>query len=175
MSHTVYLGLGSNIGDSKSQILRAIDAIGTIHGVSSVRASSLYQTTPVSSLPQRDFLNAACVLSTSLSPEELYDALHRIEVLLGKVPKEKNAPRPIDIDILFFGTHFYNTPELTIPHPHWRTRLFVLKPLSELTDRISVPLDAHGACEMLDLHEYLTAFANPHQERVKRLASASIH
>jgi 2-amino-4-hydroxy-6-hydroxymethyldihydropteridine diphosphokinase len=175
MTHTVYLGIGSNVGDSRSQVLRTIALIGTIHGVTLLRASSLYQTTPVSSIPQSDFVNAACAIATTLSPEALYDALHRIEVLLGKVAKEKNAPRPIDIDILLFGNLFHHTEELTIPHPRWRTRLFVLVPLSEIVDTIIVPLDAHGTCETINVQGYLAVFPNPYQERIKCLETSSIH
>jgi 2-amino-4-hydroxy-6-hydroxymethyldihydropteridine diphosphokinase len=169
MNQIVYLGIGSNMGDSRSQVLRAINLIETIQGVTLLRASSLYQTTPVSSIAQGDFVNAACALSTSLSPEALYDALHRIEVLLGKVLKEKNAPRPIDIDILFFGDLFHHSDELNIPHPRWRTRLFVLAPLLEIAGTITVPLNERGDVETIDLKYYMADFPNPHQERVTRL------
>jgi 2-amino-4-hydroxy-6-hydroxymethyldihydropteridine diphosphokinase len=175
MDNTVYLGLGSNIGDSCSIIQRAICVIETIPGVQLLSVSSFYQTTPVSPIAQRDFINAACALNTTLSPEALYDALHRIEVLFGKTSEEKNAPRSIDIDILFFGTRFYHTSELCIPHPRWRERLFVLTPLSEITEEIIVPLNEHEECETIRLKEYLAAFTNPHQERVMRLANESIH
>ena len=99
-SELVYLGLGSNIGDSRSLLERAFCSIKDIPQVDSLQTSSLYATSPVSPIPQRDFLNAACRFHTTLSPQALYDALHRIEVSLGKIPKEKNAPRAIDIDIL---------------------------------------------------------------------------
>src|SRR5690349_13451998 len=120
MSNTVYLGLGSNMGDSIAIIQQALTTIAQIPHVEILRTSSLYQTSPVGSLALRDFINCVCALNTTLSPEELYEALHHIEVSLGKIPKEKNAPRPIDIDILIFGTFFYRTQELCIPHLHWQ-------------------------------------------------------
>jgi 2-amino-4-hydroxy-6-hydroxymethyldihydropteridine diphosphokinase len=222
MNETVYLGLGSNIGDSPAIIQQALSAIAQIPGVEKLRVSSLYQTSPVyttclkngefdekasqnsdlerativlhqgvsedenfekkptqskthssetlyiSPIAQRDFINCACALNTTLSPEELYEALHRIEVSLGKTPKEKNAPRAIDIDILLFGRHFYRTRELCIPHQHWQERLFVLAPLSELTEEITVPVNACGDCENVRLIEYLETFPNRHNERVLR-------
>ena len=175
MDNIVYLGLGGNIGDSCSIIQRAISVIETVPEIQLLKVSSLYQTTPVSPIAQRDFINAACALNTTLSPEALYDALHRIEVLFGKTPNEKNAPRSIDIDILLFGTLFYHTSELCIPHPRWCERLFVLAPLSELTETIIVPINEHGEQETIHLKEYLAAFPNPHQELVMRLAKESIH
>jgi 2-amino-4-hydroxy-6-hydroxymethyldihydropteridine diphosphokinase len=168
MNNTVYLGLGSNIGDSCAIIQQALSAIGKIPHVEKLRASSLYQTSPVSPIAQRDFINCVCALSTTLSPEELYQALHRIEESLGKTPKEKNAPRAIDIDILLFGRVFYRTQNLCIPHLHWRERLFVLAPLSELAEEIVVPINERGDCEAILLKEYLETFPNRHNEHVLR-------
>lgn len=168
MDDIVYLSLGSNIGDSCSIIRRALNAIDALAEVKLLCTSSLYRTSPVSHVPQADFINATCALTTSLSPEALYDTLHRIEVLFGKTPKEKYAPRSLDIDILFFGNLFYQTSTLSIPHPHWRERLFVLAPLSEIVKEIQVPLsdDSH---EVIHLETFLNAFPNPHHERIIRL------
>ena len=169
MDDLVYLGLGSNMGDSQTAIQQALSAVSKIPDARMLRTSSLYQTSPVSPLAQRDFINCACALSTTLSPETLYRALHTIELSLGKISKEKNAPRPIDIDILFFGSYFLRTATLNIPHPHWQERLFVLVPLLELTTEILVPFNEHEECEKINLPNLLQAFSNPHQERVTRL------
>ncbi|HEY2809772.1 MAG TPA: 2-amino-4-hydroxy-6-hydroxymethyldihydropteridine diphosphokinase [Rhabdochlamydiaceae bacterium] len=171
IKETVYLGLGSNVGtfdQSARTIQRACALIECIPLVQILRVSSLYRTTPVSSTPQRDFINGACALETTLSPEVLYDALHRIEVLLGKTPKAKNAPRSIDIDILFFGRRLCRTAELCIPHPQWRERLFVLKPLSDLADEIAVPLNESEECQLINLKEFLQTFSNPHNEVISK-------
>lgn len=151
----VYLSLGSNIGNSFLTLTRTLELIKTIPDVHLLDVSDFYRTTPVSSIPQRDFLNAACTLKTTLPAHDLYHALHEIEILLGKIPKEKNAPRPIDIDILFFGNKWYQTKELCIPHPHWKERLFVLIPLLDLTEKITFPLDEKGNCQTIVLKEYL--------------------
>ena len=165
-SECVYLSLGSNIGQSCALISAAFTSIAALPEVKLIKTSRLYCTTPVSPIPQRDFINAACTLHTTLSADALYDALHKIEVQLGKVHKHKNAPRAIDIDILFFGTRFYNTPKLCIPHPRWKERLFVLIPLLDLTEEIAFPTSGAGPIETLNLKEFLHSFSNPHNERV---------
>src|SRR5205814_6337226 len=104
------------------------------------QVSKLYLTSPVSEIPQPHYTNAACVFQTSLSAHQLFPALQTIEQKHGKTPKAKNAPRVIDIDLLFFGHESYQEEHLQIPHPRWRERLFVLVPLVDLTDHISLPL-----------------------------------
>ena len=175
MPDCVYLGLGSNIGDSASIIEEALHLISLIPQTHLLNVSSLYQTTPVSTIAQRYFINAACALLTTLSPEDLYEALHPIEITLGKTPKAKNAPRLLDIDILFFGMQFRQTPSgLCIPHPRWQERLFVLAPLLDLTEQITLPLDHSGRSQTIDLHEYLKIFPNPHNECVTFWKKTSI-
>lgn len=154
----VFLSLGSNLGPSADTILSALRAIEALPGVYDFKASSLHCTAPVSPLPQPDFLNAACCFSTQLTLEALYSFLLTIEEGLGKTPKPKEAPRPIDIDIVLFGTHYLQTPELCIPHPRWLERLFVLLPLAELTDTIVYPIDGAGEIRTLDLRETIQAF-----------------
>lgn len=134
----VYLGLGGNIGDSCAILQSGIAKISSIEGVSDVITSSFYQTTPVSDLEQPDYINAVCRCKTTLSPQDLFAHLQEIERSLGKSPKPKNAPRIIDIDLLFFGTEPFNGHGLKIPHPRWQERLFVLIPLLELTENIMI-------------------------------------
>ena len=88
---------------------------------------------------QREYLNAVCRFETTLSPFELLDALEMIEKALGKRPKPKEAPRVIDLDLIFYGDCQINSPKLTVPHPRWNQRLFVLAPLAELTGMKSMP------------------------------------
>lgn len=147
----VFLSLGSNLGPRADTLHSALRAIEALPQVYDFKASSLHRTDPVSPLPQPDFLNAACRLRTHLTLEALYSFLLIIEEQLGKTPKPKEAPRPIDIDIVLFGTHFLETAELCIPHPRWRERLFVLMPLAELTDTILYPIDDAGETRILDL------------------------
>lgn len=161
--HKVFLSLGSNLGDRVFQIEKAFQEIRSIPGVAGLLCSQLYETTPVSPLPQPNFINAACSFFTSLSPLELLDHLQRIEINLGKLPKKKIEPRPIDIDILLFGELCINTPHLQIPHPAMLDRLFVLLPLSELANTLLVP-QAHGSPQRLNLDHHLKQFKNPHNE-----------
>ncbi len=158
---TVYLGLGSNIGDSFSILKNALGEIGAIPGVSRLECSSIYETTPVSDIPQGNFLNCVCRLKTTLDPRVFFSMTEQIEKNLGKIPKNKNAPRMLDIDILFFGNEPYQDEVLTIPHPRWKERLFVLIPLLDLTDNI----------DNINLRDYTNNFSNVNNEQVVNLSS----
>lgn len=128
----VYLSLGGNLGDSKSTLQRAADLISHWEGVSSVRSSSLYRTSPVGGVPQPDFINSVLVIETTLLPEQLLAHTQSLEKQFGIKEPLKNGPRMLDIDILFYGNLKLNTPTLTLPHPRWEERLFILLPLLEL-------------------------------------------
>jgi 2-amino-4-hydroxy-6-hydroxymethyldihydropteridine diphosphokinase len=132
MPTDVFVALGSNLGDSRALLNLALKAIQSLPSTSDLKASSLYLSKALSSIPQPDFLNAVCSFKTTLEPLELLTALQEIELKLGKVAKPKEAPRLIDLDILFFGDLEMRTERLEIPHPRWMERLFVLCPLSEL-------------------------------------------
>ncbi len=170
-NHLVYLGLGSNIGDSVDTIKKAIRAISDIPHAQLLKTSRHFLTTPVSDIPQADYINAVCKLQTPLPAEGLLHELQKIEIALGKRQKAKNAPREIDIDILFFGTARCETTQLQIPHPRWKERLFVLMPLWDVTEEITCPMDDKGSTETLRLEDFIRAFSNPHQERVTPLDS----
>lgn len=129
----VYVGLGSNLGDSADIVAKALALLEAVPAISQFAASPLYLTSPVSDLPQPDFVNAVCRFKTTLAPMELLAELQKIERHFGQSPKPKNAPRLIDLDILFFGREKILTPDLEIPHPRWKERLFVIRPLSDLT------------------------------------------
>lgn len=139
MSDRVYLGLGSNLGDRLVLIQAAFEAIQALPNTSGFQTSKIYETDPVSPIPQGLFLNAACTFLTDLTPFDLLAYLQQIETKLGKTPKPKTAPRPIDIDILLFGQKQIDTPTLQIPHPRWQERLFMLLPLLDLTEEILLP------------------------------------
>ncbi|HSW72789.1 MAG TPA: 2-amino-4-hydroxy-6-hydroxymethyldihydropteridine diphosphokinase [Chlamydiales bacterium] len=132
----IYLSLGANLTSPKFKLEAALQEIGKLPSTKMTKVSSLYQTKPISSIPQEDFLNIACELYSSLPPFTLLGQLQEIEKKLGKVPKPKSHPRPIDIDMIFYGSLTMQTDTLILPHPHWRNRLFVLVPLNELTDNI---------------------------------------
>jgi 2-amino-4-hydroxy-6-hydroxymethyldihydropteridine diphosphokinase len=137
---TGYLGLGSNVGDRKSQLRGAIDDLDA-HGVTVEAVSSLYETEPVGEvLDQPDFLNAAVRVGTSLEPEELLDVCKAIEAERGReLGGPRHAPRPIDIDLLLLGDIELRTDRLTLPHPEVTSRRFVLLPLLELDPELRLP------------------------------------
>jgi 2-amino-4-hydroxy-6-hydroxymethyldihydropteridine diphosphokinase len=129
---TCYIGTGSNIGDRHHYITSAIDELKRTKGIKFKRISSIYETDPVSEIPQGKFLNGVLEVETSLKPHLLVRELNRIEDLLGRKRGVKNAPRTIDLDILYYGDEKINDGELVIPHPRIREREFVLRGLREL-------------------------------------------
>ena len=126
----VYLGLGSNLGDKRAHIVRAVELLGEIAQVHQV--SSLFKTEPVGNPDQDWFLNCAVEIDTALEPRQLLAATLAIERKLKRVRKIKDGPRTIDIDILFYGSRVVEESGLTIPHPRLHQRLFVLTPLEEI-------------------------------------------
>lgn len=166
----VFLSLGSNLGDSVKILDETMAKIAAMPNVDGFKASHYYLTSPVSEIPQDDFVNAACRFHTSLPPSLLLEQLQALELEMGRVRQEKNAPRRIDIDILFYGTKSIKDPGLEVPHPRWMERLFVLTPLLDLVDELSIPDAAAPTGERtFILREYLRDFPNPHNEKVCRL------
>ncbi|MBF0594540.1 MAG: 2-amino-4-hydroxy-6-hydroxymethyldihydropteridine diphosphokinase [Candidatus Omnitrophica bacterium] len=127
----IFLGLGSNLGDRRKNIDDAVERLN-LSGIKVLKVSSMIETDPVGGPPQGLFLNAAAKAETDLSPREVLNVIHRIEVLLGRVRTVKDGPRTIDIDILLYDNITLNEPDLVIPHPRMNERDFVLRPLKEL-------------------------------------------
>lgn len=139
-SHRAFIGLGSNLGDRAANLAcahEALSAVGTV-----LRASSVYRTRPWGRLEQPDFYNAAVLLETDRSPQELIDALHAIERRLGRTEGERWGPRAIDLDLLLFDDLTIAQPNLQVPHPHYAERAFVLVPLAEIDERFAAMRDA---------------------------------
>jgi 2-amino-4-hydroxy-6-hydroxymethyldihydropteridine diphosphokinase len=137
-SNTVYLSLGSNIGDREANLRAAIAALPA-GGVRVTRASSIYETQPVDYLPQGWFLNCVIEGETRLPPLELLRDLRGIEAAMGSKKEFPKGPRLIDIDILLYGSVTIDTPELQIPHPRMALRRFVLVPLAEIAPQLRHP------------------------------------
>jgi 2-amino-4-hydroxy-6-hydroxymethyldihydropteridine diphosphokinase len=136
----VYLGLGSNAGNRARAVLKAIKLISLLRKTKLLKVSSFYITSPVGP-KQRDFINAAAKIKTGLSPDALLAELKDIEAAMGRKKSARRwGPRPIDIDILFFGRQAVSKTSLTIPHPELHERRFVLEPLSEIAPRLFHPV-----------------------------------
>ena len=134
---TAYLGLGSNMGDREQNLAQALGLLSQKMLVEQL--SSIYETEPVGCKEQPHFLNAVCRISTDLSPDELLNLAKEIESRMGRLPSFPNAPRPIDIDILFYGEEMIQSQNLTIPHPRLAERAFVLVPLAEIAHDLVYP------------------------------------
>lgn len=138
---TVYLGLGTNLGDKEANLRTAIYKLQERIG-KQVSLSSFYETAPWGFESDHSFLNAAIGLETSLSPIEILHITQEIEKELGRTKKSVNgsySDRLIDIDILLYDTLVLQTPELTIPHPLMTERDFVMKPLIEIAGNVIHP------------------------------------
>ena len=129
---TCYIGIGSNLGDRQQNIAKAIERLMEIKGVSFKRSSSIYETEAVSDIPQGRFLNGVLEIETSLEPKVLLNELNKIEKALDRKRSVKDAPRTIDLDILYYGDRKVDDKDLVIPHPRIHEREFVLKGLREL-------------------------------------------
>lgn len=130
----LYLSLGSNLGDREKMLRRAIALIGERIGTVQ-RVSSFIETEPWGFQSEHPFLNAACLVLTTLSPEQCLKETQRIERELGRTTKSKDGiyhDRPIDIDLLLYDNLKVSTPTLTLPHPRMEERDFVMVPLREI-------------------------------------------
>lgn len=141
---SVYIGIGTNMGDRTGHMDFARRELGRLPKTRLAAFSGVYETEPVGPVPQGPFLNAAAKLVTTLDPYDLLDALHAIEARSGRGGERVRwGPRTLDLDILLYGDRVISSDELVIPHPMMHERWFVLRPLADL-DASAV----HPALEM---------------------------
>jgi 2-amino-4-hydroxy-6-hydroxymethyldihydropteridine diphosphokinase len=138
----VVVGLGSNLGDRHAWLDRALGALATDHALGLVGASPRYETRPVGGPPQGDYVNAAALLSTSLTAHAILERLLAIERALGRERSVPNAPRTLDLDVLWSEGESIATAQLVVPHPRLRERAFALRPLLDLAPDACDPAGA---------------------------------
>lgn len=130
-AHRAWIGLGANLGDAPATLLAARDALGALPQTQLRAASGLWRSAPVDA-DGPDFYNAVVEVLTDLCPSDLLKQLQKIEQAAGRQRPYRNAPRTLDLDVLFYDDLCSADPLLTLPHPRWRQRAFVLHPLAEI-------------------------------------------
>jgi 2-amino-4-hydroxy-6-hydroxymethyldihydropteridine diphosphokinase len=137
---TVYLGLGANLGDPVAALLKAMDELAALDGVTLMSRSSLYQSAPIES-GGPDYVNAVLEIQTTLTAPALLAQLRLLEQAAGRERPYRNAPRVLDLDMLTYGDASMSSAELVIPHARMSERAFVLLPLAEIAPhRVSAAL-----------------------------------
>ena len=155
---TVYVGIGSNVGDRSGFCRSAVEALGATGGITVEKASSLYETEPIGGPPQRSYINLVVRLSTDLPARDILTACKDIERRIGREPSDiRWGPRVVDLDVLLYGDEKIVEPDLEVPHAHIRERRFVLVPLLEIDPDVKDPWgdpyassldEAEGAVEL---------------------------
>jgi len=131
------VAFGANLGDAVATVQQALRDVAGLPQTQLVKASSLYRSAPYEAQGP-DFINAVALVQTQLSPLALLHDLQALELQSGRERPYINAPRTLDLDVIFYGDVTLTTPELTLPHPRWHERAFVLQPLAEVwPERVS--------------------------------------
>ncbi|WP_046157496.1 2-amino-4-hydroxy-6-hydroxymethyldihydropteridine diphosphokinase [Chromobacterium vaccinii] len=163
-----YVALGSNLEQPEQQVRAALAALGHLAETEMVRHSSLYRTAPVGYADQPDFINAVALLDTALPPHRLLDELLALEQRFGRERSFRNAPRVLDLDLLYYDGVFLEDPRLILPHPRMHERAFVMAPLAEIAGGSTLPgvgdVVALAAALAGDGVERLDDEANPNKQ-----------
>jgi 2-amino-4-hydroxy-6-hydroxymethyldihydropteridine diphosphokinase len=162
----VFLGIGTNLGDRRNNIQKAISTI--IRNIGSVvKYSSVYETEPWGFMSDKKFLNMVLEVDTKLSPSGVLEEILKMEALLGRTRVEKQySSRVIDVDILLYEDYVIDEVNLKIPHPHIHKRKFVLVPLCEIESELVHPVLKTTFCSLLN--------TCPDKNKVKKLYNLSL-
>ncbi|HEY9902910.1 MAG TPA: 2-amino-4-hydroxy-6-hydroxymethyldihydropteridine diphosphokinase [Candidatus Sericytochromatia bacterium] len=142
------IALGSNLGDSLTILKDALEILAESPSITLKKYSSWYQTAPVGP-PQPDYLNGCALLEVHLTPQDLLETLLGIEAKFGRVRRERNGPRTLDLDLLLFDDLILDTPNLQVPHPRMRERAFVLVPLAEIAPDWVEPVSGKAIAQLV--------------------------
>lgn len=153
------LALGSNISPRRKALARAIDRLNALPAFSLLALSRIYETAPEGGPRQGRYLNAAVLAETAKEPENLLDSLNRIEKEMGRREKGGCLPRVIDLDIIFYSDRIVDSPSLSIPHPRFRERGFVLQPLTDIIPEFIDPVT--NASVRSILHAWIRSGGKP--------------
>lgn len=148
MSASVYLSLGSNLGDRADHLRRALEAVAALPDTRLAAQSSVHETAPWGVADQPSFLNLAAEIETAFGPLELLNAVKALEVRLGRTQGPQWGPRVIDIDLVLWQDTVMETDALTLPHPRFRERAFVLLPLREIAPDAVDPVTGRTVAEL---------------------------
>ena len=148
---TAYVAIGSNVGDREANVRSAVLMLDKLEDVAVKRVSTLFENASVGGpAGAPDFLNAAVAIETTLGARDLLGRMLDVERSLGRVRRERWAPRAIDLDLLLYGDAVLNEPGLVVPHPLMHQRLFVLKPLAEIAPRALHPILHKTVADLLE-------------------------
>lgn len=147
--HEAYIAVGSNMGDSRGHIAKALGQLEKHKDIQVTKVSGLLETLPYGGVEQENFVNGMFEIRTLLTPEELLRELHKIEASEGRERKIHWGPRTLGLDIIFYDDLIYSSEDLVIPHVDMENRYFVLKPLSELAPNFRHPITHKTVAQML--------------------------
>ena len=145
-SVSAYVAVGANLGDAVASVNKALQDLGGLPQTEVKAASGLYRSAPYQAEGPA-FINAVAHIQTRMTAPDLLKALQAIEQEAGRVRSLVNAPRTLDLDVLFYGNAKIYSSWLTVPHPRWMERAFVLLPLQELAPRKVIPVMLHAVAE----------------------------
>jgi len=146
----VYAGLGSNLGNKRENIIKAIDRLDACEGICVKEKSGFYNTAPVGGPLQPDYVNCVIGMETEIEPQVLLEEFKKIEIGLGRKPCVRWGPRVVDLDILLYGNRIVDEHNLKIPHERMHERAFVLEPLCEISPDIKHPVSGISISELLE-------------------------